>query len=306
MNNEREISIIWTDAEKMSFIKNYVEVKDKKISEKDKFEYAQKDIREDRKKKQRYFSMISWFKDYLEAYLIYPEKEIPTPILKTPSIPKMNTEKMNLHNISEFLLKESKNLEERVSNIEKKELEIKEKLFAITQKENEIKTKETLLKEQELRISKEKQEYIKAIQDTLKESIFNEETLTEILSTIIKKEFEKNTSKQIQQELKAPCERIGLKKILIFNLGSAALNNLKNEFENIYDISIWKDRTNISNILKSNLDFYYKIYGATDFMPHNIDTYLKENVGDKYVRFTGSVSTLKSLLEELYMSEQNA
>lgn len=283
--------IAWTEKEKDLFVKRYIEVEKQGLTIKDKLAYCQKDIDRNRKKVLTSFLQIWWFEDHLNRF-------------KTKG-KEMTTENLSLQSVSEFLLKETKTLEERLENVEKKELAIKEKFLSITQRENELRAKENFVKEQEARISREKQEYIKAIKDAVNESILNEETLVNILSSVIEKQFQMNVFKQAQEDFEVDTERKDLKKILVFSLGSAALSSLRNEFKDIYNISIWKDRNNISNSLKANYDNYYRIYGSTDTMSHNLDGYLKDNFDDKYIRYTGGASSLKKLLEALYLSDKD-
>lgn len=89
-------------------------------------------------------------------------------------------------------------------------------------------------------------------------------------------------------------------RVVLVNLLPTQFNDVKHEFHELFDLVHWIDGEDGYTKLRSHANTAHKIYGMTDFMKHSVDKFLSTNAKDRYVRFTGSVSTLKSLLEAEY------
>ena len=110
-------------------------------------------------------------------------------------------------------------------------------------------------------------------------------------------------------ETKEECkERKRKLMILIVNLLPIQFNEIQKQFGEYFDLRSWEGTKGSHTTLKALVGSAYKVYAGTDHMRHSDDTKLSKSAGDRYVRFTGSVSKLRSLLaaelETLQLNKQ--
>jgi len=98
----------------------------------------------------------------------------------------------------------------------------------------------------------------------------------------------------------SPIRKVVKRKVVVVNLLASQFNEIRKDFDELFDLTLWKDGSDSYARLRSLCDSAYKIYGRIDFMRHAVDEFLTTNATSKYVRFTGGISTLKSLLETEY------
>lgn len=84
--------------------------------------------------------------------------------------------------------------------------------------------------------------------------------------------------------------------ILIVNLLPIQFNEIQKQFGEYFDLRSWEGTKGSHTTLKALVGSAYKVYAGTDHIRHSDDTKLSKTAGDRYVRFTGSVSKLRSLL----------
>lgn len=90
------------------------------------------------------------------------------------------------------------------------------------------------------------------------------------------------------------------KKIVLVNLLNSQFNEIESEFKELFDFVLWCDKDDSYTTLKTHTANAYRIFGMTDFMRHSVDKFLSVNAKERYIRFTGGVSTLKGLIEHEY------
>lgn len=95
-------------------------------------------------------------------------------------------------------------------------------------------------------------------------------------------------------------KKIKKKKMVVINMLKSQFNILNSEFKDVYDMILWTDGENGYQQLRGLAQTADKIYGMTSFMRHSVDSFLAVAAKDKYVRFTGGMSSLKNILEQEY------
>jgi hypothetical protein len=90
------------------------------------------------------------------------------------------------------------------------------------------------------------------------------------------------------------------KKIVLVNLLASQYEEVKSEYHELFDLILWCDKDDSYTSLRTHASNAYRIFGMTDFMRHSVDKFLATHAKERYVRFTGGVSTLKKLIEYEY------
>lgn len=91
-----------------------------------------------------------------------------------------------------------------------------------------------------------------------------------------------------------------LKRVVLINLLPAQFNDVSREYGELFDLVLWSAGDSSLQALKAHANNAYRIYGMVDHMKHNVDKVVSGIAGKRYIRYTGSTSTLKSLLEKEY------
>lgn len=90
------------------------------------------------------------------------------------------------------------------------------------------------------------------------------------------------------------------KKVVLVNLLASQYEEVKSEYHELFDLVLWCDKDDSYTSLRTHASNAYRIFGMTDFMRHSVDKFLATHAKERYVRFTGGVSTLKKLIEHEY------
>ena len=106
--------------------------------------------------------------------------------------------------------------------------------------------------------------------------------------------------KELQKDLKEQSEITKRKPmVLVLNLLPVQFAELEKMFSNYMDLRSWEGSKGNHQTLKSLVQNAYRIYAHTDHMRHCDDTKVSKLAGSRYVRFSGSTSTIKGLLADL-------
>ena len=96
-----------------------------------------------------------------------------------------------------------------------------------------------------------------------------------------------------------PPTKVKKPMVLVMNMLPVQFGDVKNEFGEFFDLRSWEGSKGNHQTLKSLVQNSYRIFAHTDHMRHCDDTKVSKMAAGKYVRFSGSTSTLKGLLNDM-------
>ena len=108
---------------------------------------------------------------------------------------------------------------------------------------------------------------------------------------------QKELQKELQKEQPETTKRKPM--VLVLNLLPVQFAELEKMFSNYMDLRSWEGSKGNHQTLKSLVQNAYRIYAHTDHMRHCDDTKVSKLAGSRYVRFSGSTTTIKGLLADL-------